>query len=206
MPFDVYKLAQASAVLLRAEPRHEMSYLRLLKLLYIADRESIAETGDAITGDRVVAMDQGPVLSNLYDIIKGIHITSTEWNRFIERQQYRIALVKDPGNGLLCPYEIEKLEQVSADHAHLNDWEIVNQTHDFPEWKRHYVPGTSCPIPVKDILGAVGYSEPDIQAICAEHKAMEAVKAHIERSGGATRRNLHLGSDSDTQPPLHDPF
>jgi hypothetical protein len=30
-----------------------MSYLRLLKLLYIAEREWLAATGEAITGDRV---------------------------------------------------------------------------------------------------------------------------------------------------------
>lgn len=39
-----------------------MSYLRMLKLLYLADRESLKETGHTITGDRVVAMEHGPVL------------------------------------------------------------------------------------------------------------------------------------------------
>jgi hypothetical protein len=42
-----------------------MEYVRLLKLLYIADREMMAEAGAPVTGDRAVAMDHGPVLSHV---------------------------------------------------------------------------------------------------------------------------------------------
>ena len=39
-----------------------MSYMRLLKLLYLAERKSLAETGRPILGDRTIAMQQGPVM------------------------------------------------------------------------------------------------------------------------------------------------
>jgi hypothetical protein len=35
------------------------------KLLYLADRESLKKTGRPITGDRVVAMEHGPVLRSV---------------------------------------------------------------------------------------------------------------------------------------------
>ena len=69
--FNITKTIQASAVLLKADPNHSMSRLRLLKLLYIADRESLTERARPITGDYPVAMDHGPVLSNTYNLIKG---------------------------------------------------------------------------------------------------------------------------------------
>ena len=61
--FNFERALQASAYLLRLDGKR-MGYLRLLKLLYIADREWLAETGESITGDRAYAMKYGPVLSS----------------------------------------------------------------------------------------------------------------------------------------------
>ena len=69
IPFDTLKIVQAAAVLLKEEAG-QMTRLRLLKLLYIADRESLAETLRPISGDDVVAMDHGPVLSSTYKLIR----------------------------------------------------------------------------------------------------------------------------------------
>ena len=55
--FDVQKTIQAAAELLRFE-RNRMSYLRLLKFLCIADRDSIRESGMPILGSRAVAMPE----------------------------------------------------------------------------------------------------------------------------------------------------
>ena len=67
--FDERKAAQAASVLL---DRHEgrMPYIKLLKLLYLADREALIETGLPITGDRFVSLKFGPVLSRVLDLIK----------------------------------------------------------------------------------------------------------------------------------------
>ena len=69
--FDFLKTLQASGVLLQLDA-NRMAYIRLLKLLYIADRELLAETGRTLTGDEAVAMKNGPVLSRVYDLIKGV--------------------------------------------------------------------------------------------------------------------------------------
>lgn len=42
---------QAVAVLLKAAPGGRMDYRKLMALLYIAERESIKETGSPIIGD-----------------------------------------------------------------------------------------------------------------------------------------------------------
>ena len=49
--FDYDKALQAAGVLLSLDG-DRMERIRLLKLLYIADRELLAETGRTITGDR----------------------------------------------------------------------------------------------------------------------------------------------------------
>jgi hypothetical protein len=53
--FDSRKSIQAVAYLLRLDPSLGSDVRRLLQMLYIADRESIADTGVPITGDVPVA-------------------------------------------------------------------------------------------------------------------------------------------------------
>lgn len=49
--FSTKKATQAVSVILKAAPDCQMDYRKLMTLLYIADRESIKETGSPITGD-----------------------------------------------------------------------------------------------------------------------------------------------------------
>ncbi len=46
-----------------------MSYMKLIKLLYLADREALARWGRPITTDTYVAMKHGPVLSYILNLI-----------------------------------------------------------------------------------------------------------------------------------------
>lgn len=45
---------------------------KIFKILYFADRNHISEYGRPISGDSYVAMTDGPVPSNLYDIFKSV--------------------------------------------------------------------------------------------------------------------------------------
>ncbi len=57
-PVKVEKTIQAIGVLFRADRVKRMNYMRLLKLLYIADRESLQETGRPITGGAITARER----------------------------------------------------------------------------------------------------------------------------------------------------
>ena len=68
--FNERRVAQMAAYLLD-HARTRMKYLKLMKLLYLADRESMKRHGHPISGDRYVSMDHGPVLSNTLNLING---------------------------------------------------------------------------------------------------------------------------------------
>jgi uncharacterized phage-associated protein len=156
-PFHLDKTIQATAALLKTSKATRMSRLRTLKLLYIAERESLKETGRTITGDRVVAMDHGPVLSTVYNLIKGQHADAATWDEFMRRDgEHDIQLLRDPGNGKLSRYEIEKISNVAERFEHYNDWALVEYTHSFPEWiKNKPESGSRRKIPLEDILTAI---------------------------------------------------
>jgi uncharacterized phage-associated protein len=155
--FKADKTVQAVAALLKREYGKRTNYMRLLKLLYLADRVSIQETGRPITGDRVYAMDRGPVLGNVLNLIKSEHPESTLWDWAIQKNGYDIELVADPGNGSLSRYELRKLHEVSAEHVDHDEWDMVRITHELPEWKLNEPQkGSRKDISVEDILDAVG--------------------------------------------------
>jgi uncharacterized phage-associated protein len=67
--FNEAKATQAAARLLKLRGG-SMSYIKLMKLLYLADREALIRWGRPITTDRYVSMDNGPVLSRIYNLIR----------------------------------------------------------------------------------------------------------------------------------------
>jgi uncharacterized phage-associated protein len=136
-----------------------MDRMRLIKLLYIADRELLAESGRTLTGDRAVAMKNGPVLSRVYDLIKGIAVPPEDWGRYLRSEGYKVVLVEDPGRGDLTRRELLKLHDLSERYRSVSTPALSAHTHKFPEWVKNHRIGTSTPIPWRDALEATGNEE-----------------------------------------------
>jgi uncharacterized phage-associated protein len=166
---NVDKLIQAFAVLTRDTRSKCANYMRAIKLLYIADRESLKETGRTITGDHVIAMPRGPVLEMLYDLVRSQDFHAARWSEFFERSAYHIIMNKDPGVGELSKYEIGKIQEIARRYAEYDEWEMVNETHKLPEWQRNNPGSSSKPIPLEHILEAVGRQE-DMASILQDEK------------------------------------
>ncbi len=155
-PIQVEKAIQAIGVVYRHDRVKRMSYLRLLKLLYIADREAIKETGRPITGGSVVAMERGTVLEDVYNLIRGRHPEMPLWDRYLQTDRFYLVLIADPDVRKLSRYEIEKLQLVAQRHENDDEWVLSDLTHRFGEWKKNDPGSSSRPIPLTDILEGVG--------------------------------------------------
>lgn len=156
--FNFEKSVQASALLLRLDGKR-MERVRLLKLLYIADREMLGTVGQSITGDTGYAMNHGPVLGRIYDCIKGADVKASEWSDFIRSDGHAVTLINDPKRDALSRDEIDKLTEVTDRFRNLSEWEISELTHDFQEWKDHIVKDGSVRIPWEEMLSAQGRAE-----------------------------------------------
>jgi len=156
--FHFDRSLQAAAHLLRQADERAMAYIHLLKMLYIADREYLAERGYPITGDRVLAMQHGPVLSNVYDLIKGKSDQSDQWHQFIQTlpKSHKVRLIADPGVGDLSRASMSKLDDVFKRYSNMAPFRVVHLTHDYPEWQKHYLLGCVTTIPWWSILNAQG--------------------------------------------------
>jgi uncharacterized phage-associated protein len=166
--FNERKATQAAAHLLGLRGGR-MSYLKLVKLLYLADREALLCWGRPISTDRYVAMDRGPVLSRVLDLATdgGDPGTPSIWSSSItEPSNYEVELKAEAGDDELSEAEIQLLDKVFVEHGNKSRWELVKFTHTLPEWIDPH--GSAIAISYRDILKAGGKSDLEIAAVESE--------------------------------------
>ncbi len=165
LPFNERKATQAAAHLLKLRGG-EMSYMKLIKLLYLADRSALLQWGRPITTDSYVSMDRGPVLSRVLELATDGDLPgqTSVWARHIsEPAHYSVRLQTNPGEDELSTAELHVLEDVFRQHGRKSRWELVDFTHNLPEWKNPQ--GGAIPIQYRDILQAAGRTPSEIAAV-----------------------------------------
>src|SRR5580692_4396077 len=85
-----------------------MSYPKLIKMLYFLDREALLRWGRPVTTDRYVSMDNGPVVSRIYDLIReeAAPGTNSFWRRYVSAPLgWEVALIAEPVPSEISPAE-----------------------------------------------------------------------------------------------------
>ncbi|MCK4999318.1 MAG: hypothetical protein KAS23_07280, partial [Anaerohalosphaera sp.] len=95
----------------------------------------------------------------------------------ISKENYFIQLVDNPGIGKLSKYEIELLQTICIENRNLDEWAMVEKTHEFPEWKINDPGESSKPISLTDVLTALGKQceLPHIEKMAAESRALNVL-------------------------------
>jgi len=179
MAFNQPKTAQMAAWLLNKCWGQQTEVLKLMKLLYLAERASLIKFGIPMTGDRLVSMPHGPVLSTTYDVIQGgTCSTDGGWDHWMsDRAGRMIALRSDrdasAGNlDQLSPADISILQETWDSFGRMSAWQLREYTHkNCPEWEDPN--GSSRSIPLEHFFRAAAGHEPDVAQdmaddICAD--------------------------------------
>ncbi|KMK04051.1 Panacea domain-containing protein [Pluralibacter gergoviae] len=186
--FSEEKVAQMAAYLL-LKRGGRMAYIKLMKLLYLSDRQSLITYGDSMSGDKAVSMDHGPVLSRTYNLLKGGSSDDSAWNRWIAGESNWEVSIKKRVSGLddtdsfdeLSRADIRILDSVFATYGHMRRFEICDLTHEIcPEW--HDPDGSSIPINPREIFRAAGKTEDEADAMMVhlqEHAMLREFNAKL---------------------------
>ena len=153
-----------------------LNYTKLIKMLYLADKEALNGSMQTISGDSYVSMDNGPVLSALYDLIKGTyHDRESQglWNsRFIRDGYDLIAATERIPHGELSEYETDALDKIYGQFKDKTVWEMIAYVHsNCPEWKDPN--GTALAIETRDILKSLGRTPYEIEWVLSEMEAFD---------------------------------
>ena len=162
------KAAEVAALFLKMAGG-KMSKIKLIKLLYIVERESLIKRRRPVIFDRYVSMDRGPVMSKTLNIINGDQReTSGPWDEAISPPDtgHIVGIKNPPGKDNLSDAEVKLIEEVFKRYDKTNPWKLCDETHFFPEWKDP--DGSSIPITYKDILSGAGKTPDEIASILDE--------------------------------------
>lgn len=167
---------------------YELNYTKLIKILYIADRECLDKWNFAISGDSYCLMKQGPVLSGLYDLIRNSPacdpIQKMHWNVLFKKRDYDLVSL----SGRNCHYdglsdydelsdgEMKIMDDVDAKY-HDKDWNYLvdNVVHKFPEWTHQPCEKGVIPLKKETILKALHKSDAEIEEILEVENAVESL-------------------------------
>lgn len=158
-----------------------MKYLKLIKLLYFLDREALLRWGRPVTTDRYVSMDNGPVVSRIYELILDEPAPGTEsvWRSHISAPaNWDVQLMREPETEELSRAEEALIEEIFANDGKMNRWDLVNLSHQFAEWRNPE--GSALPISYEDILRAGNKSEEEIAATEAELDSLAAAESLLQ--------------------------
>lgn len=134
--FDAAKSVQAAATILKAVGG-ELDMYVFLKIIYLSDRESLLKWGRPITGDRMVAMEHGPVPSTCYALTKNGQTGEEQesWLRYVRKgADHTVRLEGDPGQEDLSEFEIETLQRMAAEFGNYSFRQMRDHAHALPEF------------------------------------------------------------------------
>ncbi|MGL4677605.1 MAG: Panacea domain-containing protein [Brevinema sp.] len=157
----------------------KMLYMKLIKLMYIADRKMLEQNEAPFTNDTYVTMANGMMLSNVYNLIRchsaecGIEESEEKnyWKTYIETlaKDYMVALTEySPENIVeMNDEELKVIDDVWKQYGAKEQWDLVELLHTealFPEWKDPYPYGINT-VSIYELLSYMGKSPEDVSTI-----------------------------------------
>ena len=170
----MFKESKATAVacyFLGSAPGKKLNDLILMKLMYIAERRCLEKYSATMTGSSFYSLPKGPILSEVLSLMNGKR-QSTVWADHVKFHKYpregvsenTVKLVAPmPAENYLSRAEIEILAEVWSTHKNDRKWDLVELTHNFPEWdKEAYDRDTSIPLKLEAIFSKGFHDSPEL--------------------------------------------
>jgi uncharacterized phage-associated protein len=158
-----------------------INVVKLIKLIYLADRTFMGEYEEPMLMDRFVSMRLGPVDSRTYECVNE---GAEGWDEFIsDRADHKVGVannaLSEEALDELSDADLEVLTQTWDKFGHMNQWELVKYTHDnCPEWEDP--DGSSSPIPYARVFKFLKKARPkELEQGIMESKRIAAVLSTI---------------------------
>jgi uncharacterized phage-associated protein len=183
--FDERRAAQATAYLLFLAGG-KLPVIKLMKLLYLAERLSLQRYGEPLTGDKAFSMPHGPALSMTLEFINGVRPSCPGgWDSWVSDRANHMLELADismirSGDDLLrlSETDLEVLKETWERFGHMEKFALVDYTHDnLPEWRDPN--GSSFPISYVDIFRGVGMDKMTAERLAERLEAQQLIAAYF---------------------------
>ena len=147
----------------------EMDKLKIVKLIYLADKYHLVSSTRTITGDNYVAMRHGPVGSMVLNVLnRNTEYLKPDQLDFIDKYIRQSTLGKDDYKcaaddmryGQLSESDKDALTKIGGMFKDTDKWDLVELTHKYPEWAQferdlEKDPSISRPISIVDMFSCL---------------------------------------------------
>lgn len=136
--FDNKKTTQAINFLATKEGG-KIDKLKVIKLIWVADRLHLRKYGRPIVNDTYLAMRYGAVGSSVKDFT-GFNVEGDEekyLKKYLEPiNKYNIKSKKQVDTDVFSDSEIEMIEKSYNEYSSMDKFDLAKLSHEFPEWKK----------------------------------------------------------------------
>jgi uncharacterized phage-associated protein len=168
--FNLSKATEAACLFLERNGG-QINTMKLVKLMYLLDRLSLDRRNTPISGGDYLSMRNGPVTSEVLDLINAgrlIGESDRRWEQCVSnRTNHEVKLEKMPAREHLSDAEVSLLDEIWSEHGDKDQWQLVDWCHHHcKEW----VPVTHgcAPIAVEQVGMALGKSPDQINRLRQE--------------------------------------
>ena len=176
--FDERRAAQAASRLLRASGG-ELPCLKLISLMYLAERRSLSDDGYSITGDRFVSMPTGPALKGTLHLMRR-GSSDSEWSKYVTSSVgYSARSTGEECRDGLSDYDCDLLDEVAAEFGRMSERELAEYTRALPEWERCGPSESPAEIDPAAIMKIAGHSDDAIAAVAEQLDAELAFRRQL---------------------------
>ncbi len=137
-----YKKATQALNYLAQQEGGKINKMKVLKLIYFADRYHLRKYGRLITNDNYLAMQYGPVPSSVKDIAEShdflddtVKVYSLQFIQPINNLV--LESIAEVDRDILSESDLEALQFAWDNFGHLTQFQLAKLTHSYPEWLRH---------------------------------------------------------------------
>lgn len=137
--FDQEKAVSAilyiSKRLIEAEGNIKPDFHKIFKILYFADQKHLADYGRPIIGDHYIAMEHGPVPSNIYDILKAVRGDSffcdiSDFDKYFDVRGHLVYPKQSPDVDVFSESDLECIDESIQENQYIDFQELKKKSHD----------------------------------------------------------------------------
>lgn len=142
---EVIKITQSLGYILALDENHRINKLKLVKLIWAADRYHLRKYGRTVTNTEYYALPHGPVSSLTLDVIDNDEVALlpvdieyisshvTTW----EEDKNDVVLYKKTGDDYLSDSDKQALDFAWTTFGHEDKFVLADKiTHKYPEWSK----------------------------------------------------------------------
>lgn len=184
----------------------DLTKLKAVKLLYLADRYHLLRYGRPITGDRYIAMDLGPVPEDAFQLISRLvepaEVIDSQRDRalerlnvyrgFLHRYNYPVLRARTaPDLDVFSESEIEALSKTVKEFGAQPARALVDLTHQHRAYQRanaSRAPGSSADLPYEYFFEDAPESAHAVRLLAEREQEDREFAAWLQRAGRAALR------------------